>query len=94
MHAQPGTRWTVAKLASAAGLSRSSFAARFEARLGVAPLEYLLQWRMQRARHALRSGTAPIGRLASELGYASESAFGNAFKRFFGRAPKSYWSGE
>lgn len=93
MHAQPGMRWTVDKLAAAAGLSRSSFAARFKLRLGVAPLEYLLQWRMRRARHLLRQGDVSIGNLAAELGYASESAFGNAFKRFFGKAPGSYWAG-
>lgn len=92
MHADPGRRWSVAELASAVGLSRSSFAARFTKLVGSPPLDYLLRWRMQRARLALRQNDLPIGRLAADLGYASESAFGNAFKRVVGCSPKRYWS--
>ena len=90
MHTDPGFHWTVAGLAGAVCLSRSSFAARFKARVGLAPLEYLLRWRMQRARHTLRTAPVPISRLASDLGYSSESAFSFAFKRVVGQAPKQY----
>lgn len=94
MHGEPGKPWTVGDLAAAVGLSRSSFAARFRKLVGIAPLDYLLRWRMQRARASLRRGKVPISRMAAELGYASESAFSNAFKRLFGRAPKRYWATE
>lgn len=92
MHREPGKPWTVADLAAAVGLSRSSFAARFRNLVGITPLDYLLRWRMQRARFSLRRDKVSISRMAAELGYASESAFGNAFKRVFGRAPKRYWA--
>jgi AraC-like DNA-binding protein len=88
MHENVGHGWTVAELASAVGMSRSAFALRFKAMVGVAPLEYLRRWRMLRARHALRRDSCSIFTLARTLGYASESAFGNAFKSTFGHSPR------
>ena len=88
MHAGAGRDWTVAELASAVGMSRSAFALRFKAMVGAAPLAYLRRWRMLRARHALRGSTCSVAALARTLGYASESAFGNAFKRMFGHSPR------
>lgn len=92
MHGDVGRRWTVDGLARAAGMSRSGFAARFKELVGASPLDYLLRWRMQLAREALRRNEASVASLADRLGYASESAFGHAFKRVHGRAPKRYWS--
>lgn len=91
MHRAPELAWSVATLAAGAGMSRSGFALRFRELVGVGPLTYLTQWRMQLARSRLRHGTVNVATLAAQLGYASESAFGNAFKRHFGRAPKRYW---
>lgn len=93
MHGEVGHGWTVKELAAAAGMSRSGFAQRFRALVGTPPLDYLLRWRMQLARDALRRKEGSVASLAARLGYASESAFGNAFKRVFGRAPKRYWTG-
>ncbi len=88
MHAGVDRRWTVAELASAVGMSRSSFAAAFRARLGVTPLAYLNRWRMHLARADLHRGDMSVARLAARYGYASESAFGNAFKRVNGVSPR------
>ncbi len=92
IHADVGRRWTVAELAASVGMSRSGFALRFRERTGRAPLDYLTHWRMQLARDALRHGAEPVASLAARLGYSSESAFGNAFKRVCGHAPKRYWA--
>jgi len=94
MHHDPGRAWSVNGLATGIGMSRSGFALRFKELVGIAPLDYLTRWRMHLARDALRLPDASVAGLAISLGYSSESAFGNAFKRVFGRAPKRYWSGE
>lgn len=92
MHQQPDRRWTVADLASAVGMSRSSFALHFKTLVGLPPLDYLLRWRMRSAAQALRSGDRTVASVATEWGYASESAFSNAFKRVTGSSPARYWS--
>lgn len=90
MHADPGKAWRLEELARASAMSRTSFAERFRAVAGVPPLTYLSTWRMQLAQHALREADTRIGPLAIELGYTSESAFSNAFKREVGMSPLRY----
>jgi AraC-like DNA-binding protein len=63
---------------------------RFKTVAGVPPLTYLLNWRMRIAERALRDGNTSMSALALSLGYTSESAFSNAFKRTVGMAPKRY----
>ena len=90
MHAEPGKPWRLEELARTAAMSRTSFAERFRTVAGMPPLTYLNNWRMQLARHALRDGDARVGPLAFRLGYTSESAFSNAFKREVGMSPMRY----
>jgi AraC-like DNA-binding protein len=90
MHGDVGHRWIVGELASGVAMSRSAFALRFKATVGVSLSEYLRRWRMQLAERARRRKSSSVASLASALGYASESAFGNAYKRAFGRSPRRY----
>ena len=90
MHGDPAHPWQLGELAKAAGMSRTTFAFHFKAVAGVAPLAYLTEWRMRLAQRALREESTPIAELARSLGYTSESAFSNAFKRVTGEAPKRY----
>lgn len=90
MHGDPGRQWQLEELARAAAMSRTTFALRFKTVAGVPPLTYLLNWRMRIAERALREENTPVSALALSLGYTSESAFSNAFKRTNGMAPKRY----
>lgn len=92
MHSQPGRPWQLRELAQAAAMSRTSFAQRFKLSAGVAPLTYLTQWRMRLAERALRDSDTSVSDIAQSLGYTSESAFSNAFKRATGQAPRPYRS--
>lgn len=87
VHAAPARAWTVADLAAEASLSRATFARRFTALLGVAPLTYVTDWRMALAREQLRDGDASLAAVARSLGYASEFSFAAAFKRHHGSPP-------
>jgi len=90
MHAEPGHVWNLDTLATACALSRTTFAARFKAVAATTPLTYLTEWRMRLAQRALRDGEKSIADLAQSLGYGSESAFSNAFKRCVGLSPKNF----
>lgn len=90
MHARPGHGWTVAQLAKRAALSRSAFFDRFTRQVGVAPMEYLLSWRMALARDLLRHHDASVGEAAERVGYGSLSAFSAAFSRYVGMSPGRY----
>jgi len=90
MHGNASDRWTLESLSSAVAMSRAAFSKRFKWLVGVAPLDYLLRWRMRVARDLLRRGST-VAAAATQVGYSSESAFGHAFKRLYGWAPKRYW---
>jgi AraC-like DNA-binding protein len=90
MHVTPGRNWNVAELAAAANMSRSSFAQRFTDGVGLSPLAYLSALRMRAASRLLRSTARTVSSVAAEVGYSSEGAFTNAFKRFSGLTPSSY----
>jgi AraC-like DNA-binding protein len=82
--------WTVATLASTAGMSRSTFAARFMAVVGETPMEYLTRWRMRKASQLLKGEDHKLAEVAGLVGYDSEGAFGKAFKRVLGVSPGTY----
>ncbi len=90
MHARPAHDWTIAQLAQLAALSRSAFFDRFLRSVGVAPMEYLLSWRMALARDLLRHQDASVGEAAERVGYGSPSAFSAAFSRYVGIPPGRY----
>ena len=90
MHESPGKSWTVAELAKAAALSRSAFFERFSRAVGVAPMEYLLSWRMALAKNLLRRKEGGVAKVAERVGYSSASAFSVAFTRHVGLPPTQY----
>ncbi|WP_160573838.1 AraC family transcriptional regulator [Actinomadura physcomitrii] len=90
MHADPGRGWSLPELASAASMSRSHFARRFQQVSGQPPLTYLSHWRIRLAQRALRTSDTTIAALAERLGYASESTFSHAFTRIAGMSPARY----
>lgn len=90
LHERPGHHWTLAELATGAASSRSSLAERFMQLVGVPPMQYLAQWRMQVAAGLLRETGAKVAAVAAEVGYDSEAAFSRAFKKVTGVAPGAW----
>lgn len=87
LHRDIARRWTVDDLGNEIGLSRSALADRFIRLIGMPPMHYLANWRMQVAAQKLRSTRASLAQVAETVGYDSEAAFSRAFKKAFGAAP-------
>ncbi|KAF1015211.1 MAG: RCS-specific HTH-type transcriptional activator RclR [Stenotrophomonas maltophilia] len=87
IHADVGHAWTVAALAEAAALSRSTFFERFTRTVGVPPMEYVLGWRMETAKGLLQVPGSTVARAAEQVGYASTSTFSAAFSHVVGVSP-------
>lgn len=93
MHERPTHAWTVVALAREAALSRSTFFDRFRREVGVAPMEYLLGWRMALAKDLLRREKVGVAQVAERVGYSSASTFSVAFARSVGMPPILYARG-
>lgn len=87
IHSSPHRDWSVAELAQAAGISRTTLTDRFQQYVGVSPNRYLTRWRMIEARRLLREGALTVAEIAERVGYASEAAFSRAFQREVGVSP-------
>lgn len=90
LHERPAARWTNAKLAREAAMSRSAFCERFSREVGVVPMTSLLVWRMALAKRLLQQQDTPMASIAERIGYSSVSAFGVAFTRHVGMSPGRY----
>ncbi len=87
LHRKPGHDWTLTELADIALLSRAAFAQRFTDTLGISPIQYLTQWRMNAALRLLRDPHLSVAAIAERLGYQSEPGFRRSFKRVHGVGP-------
>ena len=90
IHADPIAGWTVESLASEIGMSRSRFAHRFKELLGMGPMAYLSEWRLQKSLSLLDTTQKTVQQIAGESGYQSAAAFSRAFSASFGISPTEY----
>jgi AraC-like DNA-binding protein len=90
IHENVSNSWTVESLAEAAGMSRSAFALQFKELLGQTPLDYVTDWRMQKAVRLLQQEDKKLVEIAQSVGYESDAAFSKAFKRILGVTPGEY----
>jgi len=90
LHDDVARRWTVEQLARTAGMSRAVFAERFVRKVGMPPMQYLLEWRMALAKDMLRGERPSLAEVAERIGYQSASAFSTAFTRLTGRSPSEF----
>lgn len=90
IHDAPEKPWSVASLAGEVGMSRSAFAERFRSLVGLAPVTYLSEWRLQKALPMLDHTRQSVQQVASQTGYQSSAAFSRAFSAKFGISPSEY----
>ena len=76
-------------LAVLVGYSRSYLVRAFKKTFGMTPYAYLINCRVQRARHALRRGEKIVD-VALETGFADQAHFQRMFKRLMATTPRQY----
>lgn len=90
IHSDPKRFWNLELLAKEVGVSRTVLINRFTEQLGVAPMTYLNNWRMQLAAKMLLAERVTVAHIAGEVGYESEAAFSRSFKRSTGLSPGAW----
>ncbi|MFV0457569.1 MAG: AraC family transcriptional regulator [Actinomycetales bacterium] len=90
VHEHPERPWTVAELATRAGVSRAAMARRFTEAVGTSPMAYLTEWRLAVGADLLRDEELTLGAIARRIGYGSSFSFSTAFKKRYGVSPQEY----
>ena len=87
IHQQPNHSWTLENLAKEASMSRTSFSEKFSKTIGISPIQYLTNLRMNLAKDKLELENSAIIDVAQEVGYNSLVSFSRAYKNFWGIPP-------
>ena len=74
-------------LARMSHMSASSFRRHFAQIMGLSPLQYQKQWRLQQARQLLLGERISVTEAAARVGYESPSQFSRDYRRLFGVPP-------
>ncbi len=85
----PGRDWSVQEMAARASLSRAQFTRRFVAQNGMAPAQYLIKARIDRAHQLLTETGMTVTQVATALGYADVPYFSRQYKQRTGHPPST-----
>jgi AraC family transcriptional regulator len=77
-------------LAATAALSPYHFVRLFRKSVGTTPVRFVWQRRIEHAKMRLHHLEIPIGEIASDCGFSSQSHFTTVFKRKMGITPMEY----
>jgi AraC-like DNA-binding protein len=88
--AQP---WTVAEMCRCAHMSRSSLIRAFHRTLGLPPMDYLIEKRLDLAQRLLLDTDLNITEIALECGFSDGNYFTRQFRRRRGTTPTQFRRG-
>ncbi|WP_293195812.1 MULTISPECIES: helix-turn-helix domain-containing protein [unclassified Microcoleus] len=80
----------LADLAALLGMSQFHFSHMFKVAVGIAPYQYLLQQRIERAKELLQQKERSIAEIALECGFNSHSHLSKQFRQLTGMTPTAY----
>jgi AraC family transcriptional regulator len=80
----------LSQLANAAGMSNFHFAREFKRTTGTTPHQYLIKFRVERAKTLLAEGEMPLTEVGLQSGFSHQSHFTRLFRRLTGTTPLSY----
>lgn len=81
---------TVQKMAEIAGYHPSHFTKLFQKRLGISPVQFLINKKLEKAMEQLTATACPISAIAESLGFANQFYFCSFFKKHTGMSPSEY----
>ncbi|TPE67343.1 AraC family transcriptional regulator [Halalkalibacterium halodurans] len=81
---------TVKKLADMSGMGVKPFSYLFKKYIGMFPIDYLIQYRLKRAKNLLVSSNSSIADIAESIGYLDALYFSRLFKKHIGCSPTAF----
>lgn len=79
---------TVDDMAEVVGFSKGYFSEMFKKTTGLSPYQYLVRFRMEKARELLVTTDNSVIQVALEVGIDNQSQFSQLFKRYYSLSPK------
>lgn len=77
-------------LAQEVGMSRASFAAHFKNRVGISPINFLIQTRLEKSTDLLRTSAETISEISRKVGFSDQGYFTRTFHKHYGSSPSEF----
>lgn len=90
IHGHCAEKITVADIAASAFISERECFRTFHDCLKMTPVEYVTDYRIQKACHMLSEGNESVTRISQSCGLGSSSYFGKVFREYIGCSPVEY----
>ncbi len=81
---------SILDLAILTNMSESHFSRSFKHSVGIAPYQYLIRQRVERAQQLLKQQSIPISDIALDCGFANQTHLTKVFRQITGMTPKAY----
>ncbi len=81
---------SILDLATLTGMSESHFSRGFKQSVGIAPYQYLIRERVERAKQLLKQQAVSISDIALDCGFANQTHLTKVFRQMTGMTPKAY----
>ncbi|MDJ0917865.1 MAG: AraC family transcriptional regulator [Woeseiaceae bacterium] len=85
-----GRTLSLEELAGEAALSPSHFSRLFKETIGSSPMQFVMSFRIERAKEALRDRTKTLVDIATQCGFSDQAHFSRSFKASVGQSPSAY----
>ncbi len=83
--------WSVSDMADFCKLSNSYFSHTFRQRMGVSPMRFLNNLRIEKAKDFLMTNSMPVATAAQLAGFEDPLYFSRVFKKYTGIAPNEFY---
>ena len=90
MHDRLAENLALSQVAAEAGLSVFHFARLFKQTTGLAPHQYLIQCRVERAKQMILASSTATAVIAQQVGFCDQSHLTVHFRRIYGVTPKQF----
>jgi len=90
MHESPETQWTVRMLGNLVGWTENHYSFRFREVMNTSPMKYLLDIRLEKARHLLITTPMRVSEVAYATGFNSLNYFAKRFREAYRVVPRTY----
>lgn len=81
---------TISAIANELEMSQYYFSRLFKQSIGVAPYQYVIQQRIERAKYLLRTTPLSVAEIAPQVGFSNQNQLTVQFRKFTGTTPSGY----
>ena len=87
IHSNLSFDWSLSSLGEQIGMSRATLVRHFKDAIGMAPMAYIMLWRIMKAYNLIKYTSTPLEQVAESVGFGSARTLNKSFQRHYDCTP-------